>query len=321
MPGFVTHYIFGRETYHKLKHPQQKKNLYDNRAAYGLGLQGPDLFFYYLPSYVLHGGNIGALAHTSETNAFFRGLLQSYSRFSSQTDRDIAEAYLTGFLGHYLLDTTCHPYIYAASHYQGKGKDYFSHHAYLEIDIDTALLDMKLHKKPHEFYMERTFSLTRRQKKVIADMLYHAYHYAFPDLRLHKCTMWFGIYSIRFAMGMLRDRTGQKKVLLRFLEKHLLGFPICSPLIASDTLFFRTDPFNLRHAPWHNPWDENHTSRESFFELYEKAMTRHLTMTEELYLLLHTPSGNSQHAALLRKFLTEYGNLSFHSGLDVSIPS
>lgn len=321
MPGFVTHYIFGRETYHKLKLTQQKRNLYDNRAAYGLGLQGPDLFFYYLPSYVLHGHNIGALAHTSETNAFFRGLLQSYTSFSSKTDRDIAEAYLTGFLGHYLLDTTCHPYIYAASHYQGKAKDYFSHHAYLEMDIDTALLDLKLHRKPCEFFMEQTFSLTRRQKRVIADMLYHAYHYAFPKLRVGKCTMWLSIYSIRLAMRLLRDHTGQKKVLLRLLEKHLLGYPIFSPLIVSDTLFFRTDPFNMRHALWHNPWDKTHSSRESFFDLYEKAMIRYLTMTEELHQLLHTTSGSPQHTALLRKFLTEYGNLSFHSGLDVSIPS
>lgn len=55
MPGYVTHYIFGREVYHNLKNNSLKKNLYYNRAAYGLGLQGPDIFFYYLPSYVLEG--------------------------------------------------------------------------------------------------------------------------------------------------------------------------------------------------------------------------------------------------------------------------
>ncbi len=39
MPGYVTHYIFGREVYHNLKNNSLKKNLYYNRAAYGLGLQ------------------------------------------------------------------------------------------------------------------------------------------------------------------------------------------------------------------------------------------------------------------------------------------
>lgn len=44
MPGYVTHYIFGREVYHNLKNNSLKKNLYYNRAAYGLGLQGPGIF-------------------------------------------------------------------------------------------------------------------------------------------------------------------------------------------------------------------------------------------------------------------------------------
>ena len=34
MPGYVTHYIFGREVYHNLKNNSLKKNLYYNRAAY-----------------------------------------------------------------------------------------------------------------------------------------------------------------------------------------------------------------------------------------------------------------------------------------------
>lgn len=321
MPGFVTHYIFGRETYRKLKNHPQKKNLYYNRAAYGLGLQGPDLFFYYLPSYILHGNNIGALAHTEETNAFFRGLLRSYTRFTNSSDRGIAEAYLTGFLGHYLLDTTCHPYIYAMTGYQGRTKEYFSHHAYLETDIDTALLDLKLHQNPADLHMEDTFALTRHQKKVIAAMLFDAYHYAFPALHLHKATMYLGIFSMRLGMKILRDSTGQKKVLFRLAEKYFLGYPLFSPLIASDTLFFRTDPFNLRHAVWRNPWDTSITSTESFFELYEKAGKRYLTQAKALHKLLHAEGDRAYQTKLLRAFLKEYQNLSFHSGLDVSIPS
>ena len=104
-----------------------KKDLYYNRAAYGLGLQEPDIFFYYLPSYVLEGHNIGALAHVRETSAFFQGLIESRNQFSSRTDLNIAEAYLIGFLGHYTLDTICHPYIYAMTHYKDKKeKTYFS---------------------------------------------------------------------------------------------------------------------------------------------------------------------------------------------------
>ena len=51
MPGYVTHYIFGRDMYEKLNDPVLKNNLYKNRAVYALGHQGPDIFFYYLPAY------------------------------------------------------------------------------------------------------------------------------------------------------------------------------------------------------------------------------------------------------------------------------
>ena len=45
MPGYVTHYIFGRDMYEKLNDPVLKNNLYKNRAVYALGHQGPDIFF------------------------------------------------------------------------------------------------------------------------------------------------------------------------------------------------------------------------------------------------------------------------------------
>lgn len=322
MPGFVTHYIFGRETYHKLKCGSMKKNLYNNRAAYALGLQGPDLFFYYLPSYILHRHNLGSLAHTNETNAFFYGLIQSFLHLSDACDRGIAEAYLSGFLGHYLLDTTCHPYIYAMTDYHGREeKAYFSRHAYLETDIDTTLLDQKLHQKPCEFHSADTIVLTSRQKKVIAQLLYDAYHYAFPALPLRKVSMRAGIFSIQLGMRILHDDSGQKKVLFRFLEKHFLGYPLFSPLIASDTLFFRTDPLNLRHAQWANPWDSALTSTMSFPDLYEVAGTRYLAQIGKLHELLHADSGSPRQNTLIKEFMRNYQNLSFHSGLDVSIPS
>lgn len=321
MPGFVTHYIFGREAYRNLNSKTLKKNIYYNRGAYGLGLQGPDIFFYYLPSYAIHGHNIGAMAHTEETRAFFHGLLQSCLKFKNQIDRDIAESYLIGFLGHYTLDTICHPYVYAMTHYDGKRKDYFSHHAYLETDIDTLLLDLKLNRKPCNFHSADTIVLTHRQKYVIASMLHDAFHYAFPNLKLRRLTMWLGIFSMQLGMQILHDDSGQKKVLARFLEKHFLGFPVFSPLIASNTLYFRTDPFNMRHAVWKNPWDESTSSEETFFDLYEKSTVRYLERIKKLYALLHCEERGQRHEDLIHDFFKDYGNDSFHSGLDVSIPS
>lgn len=320
MPGFITHYLWGLETYHSLAPDAYKHNLYQNKAAFSLGLQGPDLFFYFLPSYLLPRKNLGSLAHTKASGAFFKALMESAESFSSDADYKIAAAYLTGFLGHYTLDTICHPYVYARTHYHGRENAYFSRHSYLEMDIDRSLLYVKLGKNPSDFYHENTIRLTPRQTRVIAEMLHHAYAKTFPRLHVTYAAIYASLYVMPFTLYLMHDNTGQKKAAVRLLEKHTLGYPLFSPLILSDCLAFRTDPFNLRHARWTNPWDSTLVSHESFFELYEKAMElyrKRILSLEELLAADDTQKKNR----LKQAFLADYGNNSFHSGLDVSIPS
>jgi hypothetical protein len=208
------------------------------------------------------------------------------------------------------------------SHYKGKANDYFSRHAYLEMDIDAALLDMKLHLRPRQFYHENTIVLTKLQKRVIATMLHAAYHRAFPKLHVTRTAMYLGLYSMPLTMRVLHDNTGQKKAAMRFAEKHFLGYPLFSPLILSDSLFFRTDPFNMRHARWANPWDSSLVSHETFFDLYEKAQVLYLKRLTRLSFLLDGGELSAKEKdRLKREILADYGNNSFHSGLDVSIPS
>ncbi len=322
MPGFVTHYLWGRETYQRLKASPLKKNLYYNRAAFGLGLQGPDFIFYYLPSYVLHRKALGSLAHTTNTQAFYANLLESRNLFHKHIDRHIAEAYLIGFLGHYTLDTNCHPFIYGRTGYHGRSeKAYFSRHAYLETDIDTDLLASKLNLTPSAFYGAETLTLTARQKRVIATMLHYAFQNTYPGLHTTWFTMYISIFSMQFGMFLLHDDSGQKKVLIRWLEKHFLKYPLFSPLIPSDSLFFRTDPFNMRHKPWKNPWDNSHTSTESFFDLYEKAGVIYERRIRLLTKYFYQKSSPAEKELQLKTFLNDYGNNSMHSGMDASIPS
>ena len=48
MPGFVTHYIFGVNAYKQVDNSDIHNIIYRNRQAYSLGLQGPDLFYYFM---------------------------------------------------------------------------------------------------------------------------------------------------------------------------------------------------------------------------------------------------------------------------------
>lgn len=317
MPGFTTHYLFGSDTYRSLKCTPLKRNLYYNRAAYALGLQGPDIFFYYLPSYAIHGSNIGALAHCKRSGEFYHNLIESRNQFVSSADRKICDAYLIGFLGHYTLDTICHPFIYARTNYTGNKKDYFGRHAYLEVDIDSALLYSKLHKLPSEFHQANTIILSPRQRHVVARMLYFAYKRTYPEYKIRLSTMILGIYSMQIGLRLLHDTTGQKKVAARFIEGKLLGFPNFSPLVPSDTLQFCKDPFNMKHDVWRNPWNPELTSDETFFDLYEKAVVLYRKRIHLLNAYLRCPDDSDCAQRNLQAFLSDYGDLSFHSGLPI----
>ena len=78
MPGFTTHYLFGITSYKTLNHSGFKRNLKKNHAAFSLGLQGPDIFFYDVPAYLIYRSNIiASTAHCKHTGQFLSALLES----------------------------------------------------------------------------------------------------------------------------------------------------------------------------------------------------------------------------------------------------
>lgn len=315
MPGFTTHYLFGTDLYHKLTSGRIRQNLKQNHAAFALGLQGPDLFFYYLPLYLLPQENLGALAHHKNTGTFFSNLLQSRNLFAgNKCALDIADAYITGFIGHYTLDCTIHPYIYAFTGYPAdnppSNTEYFGQHAYLEIEIDKELLFLKKHLAPSRFRQSITIHLNRRQHNVIVKMLAYAYKNTYPDILTGKLLIGGAPLGMRLGVHSLRDPSGQKKVLARALERLFPGKAYLSPLIASDKYHFIADPFNHRHRQWTHPWNKK-TSDASFDELYENALNHYYRRVQNFYRLKREGFSGSG----LNKFLEEYGNLSFLSGL------
>ena len=316
MPGFTTHYLFGVDAYKKIKSRSIRKNLYFNHSAYALGLQGPDVFFYYLPSYLLHKENLGALAHSTDTGAFFAYLLESRKQFiGNPRNLAVADAYITGFMGHYTLDCAVHPYVYAFTSYDPatpqKNTEYFGQHAYFETDLDCELLAYKKGLAPSAFHQNATITLTRRQRKVISQMLCYAYNYTYPGIGATKSQISSATHWMRVGTRAVNDPTGQKKVLVRFIESLALDRPFISAMLPSDRYQFVADPMNLEHKKWIHPWT-GQSSNESFINLYKKALELYTLRIEQFYKLIKSRNSSNNEE---REFLNAYGNRSFLSGL------
>lgn len=320
MPGFTTHHLFGEKTLSQLTGHSIHDLIMENRSVYNLGLQGPDIFFYCLPAYLFYFKNIGATAHTTTTSQFLNALLQSRKIFKTCLEQNIANAYISGFFGHYMLDTNCHPYVYYRSHYHGQTLEYFARHVNLETDIDTLLLNQFHHIKPSKFPKYKQISLNHRQKKVIATILYYAYKKVYLYLHVSYAVMYSATFGMQAGGRLLHDKLGKRKVLARKVESSLLGHAYLSPMIPSDRMIFYKDPLNLRHNPWKNPWDRSIISTESFPDLFHKAQKDYVKLLLDLEQLFPL-SYSSTEASFSKDILAFAGNKSYHSGLDCSIPS
>lgn len=315
MPGFYTHYLFGAMSFSKIKAKNTRRNLSAHKSVYTYGLQGPDFFFYFLPSYALHSGNLGSIMHERRTGAFLLHLLEGRNRFSNPEDRAIAEAYILGFLGHYILDSAAHPYIYDRSGYAfRKCQAYFSHHIELETEIDSELLDYYKHRKPSDFAQHRLLTLTTRECQVISALLSASLQETYPEKFLQIPILRTALWTMRVGSRLFRDKKGRKKPLVRSIESRFFPYYPISFMIPTDTPTDFPDATNVLHRTWKNPWAPEQTSQDSFYDIFEKAQTDYLSLVEQTGQLFLS-RGNSYPAEELAHWKARIGNKSYHSGL------
>lgn len=315
MPGFTTHYLFGIDAYRRMGFSRARKNIEQNHAAFALGLQGPDVFFYYFPGYLFGWTNLGALAHDKNTGAFFSYLLESRTLFEhSPRALAIADAYICGYLGHYTLDCTVHPYVYAFTNYDPKNKktnsEYFGQHAYFETELDKVLLWDKKQKKPSEFCQASTIHLKPLQKHVISKMLSYAYSHTYYNIvaspRIIRQAFWW----MEFGVRAIHDPSGQKKVLTRFTERLTLHRAYLSPMLASDTYRFVEDPMNEAKRTWTHPWTGQKTTA-TFTDLYKKAGRLYDIRLQKYFSLVANGFSPLDRSTFCNQY---FGNRSFLSG-------
>ena len=109
MPAFYAHKRFGTQVMKVL--PADLGTIVNKHyTAYDIGLQGPDIYFYYRPYYINRIIKIGTGLHHAPAREFFENAL----RVMKKTPRDSAQyAYLMGFIAHFALDSECHGYVNA----------------------------------------------------------------------------------------------------------------------------------------------------------------------------------------------------------------
>ncbi len=159
MPTTYVHDAFGRKVYHRLPENMQEM-IHRHVQLYRIGLHGPDILFYYGLS-KNSVNQTGVRMHGEIAAPFFARGMELVRR----TQDEALLVYLLGFACHYMLDSTCHPYIYGIA-------DRVSHNL-IEKEMDRRLME-KDGLDPLTYFPARGIIPSEENAAVVAKM--------FPDI-------------------------------------------------------------------------------------------------------------------------------------------
>ena len=127
MPAVYAHLTFGRQVLRSLPEGNARSLILSNPALFEIGLQGPDIFFFYHPLTHPPVNRIGHELHEKSAQSFL-------SRPICQNADKCSLAYLLGFICHYTLDRECHTLVEYFMEETGKG------HSDIETDLERELM-------------------------------------------------------------------------------------------------------------------------------------------------------------------------------------
>lgn len=130
MPSTYAHRRFGADVLAQL--PESlARTIRQHRQLFDVGLHGPDLLFYYHALKSNPVSKLGNAMHDKPGRVFFdraRGVVRQAE------DPEAALAYALGFVCHFALDSTCHPYVEQFTRESGIT------HCEIETELDSDLM-------------------------------------------------------------------------------------------------------------------------------------------------------------------------------------
>ena len=296
MPDPVVHVSFGREVLASL--PEEVRESVVSEP-YHFALFGPDVWFLHKP--FGHHESRGRRMHTTKPGLFLRSLLDR-ARVSSCCAELFS--YLAGFLCHYALDSTAHPYIIFVTANQHV---FHRSHMSLEHALDAAV--MRRDKCWGESHPVTGHYFPRLQlpETMHADL----------DAVFEKVYGWQDCWAdmnraclrYRLCFRIMENPRGFSAFLARLTKNAAL----CS-LMYSESFFHDRDPENEEHRTWLHPFDLTISSAESFPELREKARQFAVQVISAAYRYLYSGEGSAEDLARL------IGDRSYLSGLPSTDP-
>lgn len=262
MPACLTHTYFAKAVAQSLR-----ETGLENTPEYIWGAQGPDFLFCHRYFPWMKGRSLkeyGSRLHSEvKPSVTFSAMREFLSRHRDPGYR----AYVTGFVCHYALDSTAHPYVNALAAElaaQRPWETVSTMHGEVEASLDAIILRRETGMLPSQVNVKQMFpkneSAQRRIAKLYQAVLLSACGEDVPEGELLRATN-----DAHFVFSLLNDRTGLKRQVFQRVEK---GKPsLVTSHIVPITEEDGVDFANIQHSPWGDP-----PSKQSFFDLFDQAI-------------------------------------------------
>lgn len=314
MPATITHAYFAKDVLDSL--PKDIKNCISESRIKMFGQSTDSLLFYRLFS-IRRGKQIRKMQkyfHENHSQEFFIYLIDYIKNHHLVTDIDTC-SFLCGFICHYALDSTIHPYIfYKTGDFKKEDPATYKYnnvHSFMEIFLDNDLIHRREKTNPYSFPIGKfCFDLrpfSEELKRAIDDSFLHTFHIQnMGDIYYHS------LKQMKYSLSLFRrDVWGMKKNIYKLVDtitpKCCFRFEAISyhyPL--QDTHHF----LNEEHQVWRNPIQYQLTSTLSYYELYIKALKLAKRLIESTFSYL-----NKEDTDLKKVF----DNRSYVTGLDCNL--
>ncbi len=279
LPAYIAHALFGDDLYNRLS-ASARQVVSQYREAYDLGLQGPDILFF---RKVLSGGSplnqIGGRLHKENTDGLFTALTSYLLERQNSDDFQRLKAYVYGFVGHYQLDSHCHPYVYWVQNQRSQGKnDSWVHHQ-IESELDGGLYRFRFRRSVATFPYRKYFSPSTQDVAAVS-LLYVPVIEQMTGAKVSAGEVALSIRdTIKICRWMLDPTSGLVAGGLRMWEQLSIHARKYSCYLKQEP---QGDLLNLGHAPWKNLQCESSPHQESFLDLLDMAAWKGEKMIEEI---------------------------------------
>lgn len=245
MPGLITHNIVANQIIDRIST--------DNKAAFLLGSLGPDMCYFHRAMPWQKGPTraYGKKIHYMQPNALFNCM----NELLLINNDPAIKSFVEGFMCHYALDSTAHPFVYWSipkykSYKSVKYNDGFIHN-FIEYKLDALILMERSGKKVKDIDFGSVIPTDRKAVDAAAYVMSYVINKLFSDNTVTQKTFIQAYADLSYNTHLLQNSSKFTKGAISFFEKLLHIGPILSPLFWGDP-DYSYDYMNLSHCYWYN---------------------------------------------------------------------